>query len=130
MRYSAFYLLVCVLLVCYFLKTSPVYDLYSSAGEGDETLVYEILQHSCHHFSRGLPKWLPMVSWVILRVSESSMLASLREKICKPFVKTFPHDLLYQPHNVRKPACHDFVCIVGKGCGNIHDVLIDFRRDH
>ena len=54
----------------------------------------------------------------------------LQKKLRDTFIKAFPQDLLDQPHYLGETGGHQFVCVVGKRRGFLHNAFVGFRRDH
>ena len=53
-----------------------------------------------------------------------------QQKSRYPLIHMLPHDLLYQPHDLGEPACHQLVGIVGDRGGYLHDTLVGLCRDY
>ena len=55
--------------------------------------------------------------------------AFLQKEARQPFIEALPHHLVHEPHDIRKPGCHDLAGIVGHHGRPLHQPLIKIRRD-
>ena len=110
-------------------KLSSVQYFHGPAIKLYNSFALEIAQHSRHH----LPGGTQVIGDPFVgdpKGSGSFQGTLFQQKSGQTFVQALPHDLLHQPHDLRKTAADQLIGEIGYGSGLLHKFLEDAGWDN